>query len=90
MVGCAVNDVTPVAVTTSTSMRGEAYWYCPSFPRGNSVAHAFLSVLSRVVWVVLFIIVGLTCCLSLLFHRGPFSASFLFRTAFLANTPFSS
>lgn len=61
--GCSLNDVTLVAVTTSTSMRGEAYWHCPPFARGNFVAHAFLSVLSRVVWVVLFIIVGLTCCL---------------------------
>lgn len=39
--GCSLNDVTLVAVTTSTSMRGEAYWHCPPFARGNFVAHAF-------------------------------------------------
>lgn len=58
---CPVTDITGtlVAVTTSTSVQGEAYRYRP-FSHGNFFAHAFVSVELCCVWFVV-VVVGLAC-----------------------------
>lgn len=59
---CSVNNVALVAMLTSTTAQGEAYW-CRPFLHGSFVVHAFVSVESRCVmcccccWAYLLIIV---------------------------------